>query len=360
MGACGLGCPALLYFVAAGVGKIVIVDQDTVDSSNLHRQVLHTTENVGLPKAESARRYLKILNPIVSLVTHITHITPSNALLLTSQYQLVLDCTDNPATRYLVNDACVINGLTLVSGSGLQAIGQLSVLNFNQKGPCYRCFYPVPPPANSVTLCQDGGVIGPSIGLVGLTMAIETIKVLTGFYTDDNFSPFLSMYSAYPQQTLRVFKMRKRQPKCAVCGDNPSISSSSLPEVDYVAFCGKLSANVLTKEERVSPKEYISLDYKPLLIDVRPKEQFNIVSLPLSVNVPWPSVLSKASDSKSIDAILPSKFDKSKDTIYLICRYGNDSQLATRKLEQWGFKAKDICGGLNKWSETIDLNIPIY
>ncbi|CAK7915291.1 adenylyltransferase and sulfurtransferase Uba4p [[Candida] anglica] len=363
IGAGGLGCPALLYISAAGVGTIGILDDDVVDVSNLHRQVLHTTESVGLPKVESARRYITKLNPFVKVETYITRISNENAFDIISKYDLILDCTDNPATRYLINDVSVLCGKTIVSGSGLKSDGQLSILNYQNQGPCYRCFYPKPPSPNSVTSCKDGGVLGPAIGLVGVTMALEAIKVLTGFY-GDNFKPFLSMYTGYPQQVLRVFKMRNKQKTCAVCGENPSITQDLITRnaIDYVEFCGKVNANVLTPEQRITVHEYKqSLDganNSSILLDVRPKEQFSIISLPAAINIPWDPTLAKLDD---IDSYLPTGFDKETDTIHIICRYGNDSQLATAKLIELGFKnVKDIKGGINKWSEEIDNTVPIY
>lgn len=362
IGAGGLGCPALLYISAAGVGKIGIIDNDDVDASNLHRQVLHTTESVGIPKVESAKRYINKLNPNVEVDTYVTMLSNENAFDIISKYDLILDCTDNPATRYLINDVAVLCGKTIVSGSGLKTEGQLSVLNFESIGPCYRCFYPKPPSPNSVTSCKDGGVLGPCIGLVGVTMAVETLKCLTGAYTKESFKPFLSMYSAYPQQQLRVFKMRPKQKTCAVCGEAPVISREMIEsnEINYIEFCGKLNPNVLKNEQRVTVNEYLKV-YKSgssILLDVRTTEQFLITSLPGSINVPWDPILNKAD---TVGQYFPSNFDKEIDSIYVICRYGNDSQLATEKLISLGYKnTKDIKGGLNKWSEEIDINFPVY
>ncbi|ODV80995.1 uncharacterized protein CANTADRAFT_25292 [Suhomyces tanzawaensis NRRL Y-17324] len=364
VGAGGLGCPALLYLSAAGIGKIGIIDDDLVDTSNLHRQVLHTTETVGIHKCESARRYINKLNPHVVVETYQFRLQNDNAFDIVSKYDLVLDCTDTPATRYLINDVSVLCGKTIVSGSGLKTEGQLSILNFNNKGPCYRCFYPKPPSPESVTSCSDGGVIGPVIGLLGITMAVETIKILTGYYTDETFKPFLSMYSAYPQQQLRVFKMRNRKPDCAVCGNLPQILKETILEnqIDYAAFCGTVNSNVLNPDERIDVKKYSELLNKnnsQVLLDVRPKEQFGITKLANSINIQWDPIFKKA---ESIDEYLPQNFDKSKDSVYVVCRYGNDSQLATRKMiDELGFKnVKDLIGGLNKWSEVVDSTVPQY
>ncbi|KAG7691575.1 hypothetical protein KL930_005205 [Ogataea haglerorum] len=178
VGAGGLGCPALQYLVGAGFGTVGIVDHDTVDMSNLHRQTLHTTETVGMLKCESAKLQLAKLNPLVQINTHPVALSQDNSFGIFEQYDIVLDCTDTPATRYLINDTAVLLGLTIISGSGLKTEGQLSILNFNNTGPCYRCFYPTPPPPSSVTACSDGGVLGPIIGIMGVMMALEAIKVV--------------------------------------------------------------------------------------------------------------------------------------------------------------------------------------
>lgn len=362
IGAGGLGCPALLYLCGAGVGAIGILDDDLVDLSNLHRQILHTTDRVGMLKCESAKTYLNMLNPHVNIMSHPERLDNENAFDIISQYDLVVDCTDNPATRYLINDVSVLCGKTIVSGSGVKADGQFTVLNFQNRGPCYRCFYPTPPRPESVSTCSDSGVLGPAIGLTGVSLAVETIKVITGYY-DYTFKPFLSVYSGYPQQNLRVFKMRNRQATCAVCGASPSISRAAIEynTIDYAAFCGSFDSNVLTEDLRMSARDFSKvLDHqKAVLIDVRPSEQFGITSIPNSINISWEHNLA---NMDSIDEYLPSGFDKNVDQIYVVCRYGKDSQLATRKLkDELGFrKVKDIKGGINKWSIDVDPTIPIY
>ncbi|RLV93962.1 Adenylyltransferase and sulfurtransferase UBA4 [Spathaspora sp. JA1] len=362
VGAGGLGCPALLYLSAAGIGTIGIVDDDVVDISNLHRQVLHTSDNVGMHKCESAKRYITRLNPHVDVETYPMRLNNDNAFSIISKYDLVLDCTDHPAIRYLINDVCVILNKTIVSGSGLKSDGQLSVLNFQTQGPCYRCFYPQPPSPDSVTSCSDGGVIGPAIGLVGTSMAVETIKILTGYYTSDNFKPFLSVYSGYPYQQFRMFKMRGKQKNCVVCGENPSVTREKIEsnELNYSVFCGRVTFPTLENQYRISPSEYnqsFQNKEKHVLIDVRPKEQFSITSLPNSVNIEWDPIFRKAN---SLTEYLPAGTSKD-DSIVVVCRYGNDSQLAVRKLQDLHYSnVKDIIGGLSKWSEDVDQSIPQY
>lgn len=353
VGAGGLGCPSLMYLVGAGVGTIGIVDDDVVDETNLHRQVLHSTTSVGRLKCESAKSYLQTLNPNVNITTYPVRLSNKNAFEIFAHFDLVLDCTDAPASRYLINDVAVYFNIPVVSGSGLRTEGQLSVFNY-ENGPCYRCFYPDPPAANSVTSCSEGGVLGPVIGLLGTAMAVEAIKIITGFY-HDKFKPFLTMYSAYPQQTFRVFKMRGRQKTC-LCNH---ITKQAIESIDYSEFCGTLGpVNVLSDEHRISVHDYNSArNSDHVLVDVRPKEQFEVSTFPGAVNIPWDSVLSKTTTIDNIDNVDNVELEK---PIYVVCRYGNDSQLATKKLLEMGYNAKDIRGGVSRWYAEVDQNIPFY
>ncbi|KAI5968792.1 cnxF [Candida margitis] len=303
VGAGGLGSPALEYLSAAGVGTIGIVDDDVVDTSNLHRQVIHQTNTVGTYKCESAKLFITNINPHVTVITHPIRLSNDNVFDVISQYELVLDCTDHPAVRYLINDVCVLLGKTIVSGSGLKADGQFTILNFKNIGPCYRCFHPQPPSPNTVTSCADGGVIGPAIGMVGIAMAMETIKYLTGYYTEENFSPFLSSYSAYPQQQIRNFKMRPKQASCIACGSKRQITKEKIEsgEIDYAAFCGKVSYEQLEQSSRLSVADYNNVLHNGrdhVLIDVRPKEQYQITKLRNSTNIEWDPTFRKLEFSK--------------------------------------------------------------
>lgn len=363
VGAGGLGCPALLYLTAAGVGRIGIVDNDTVDVSNLHRQVLHTSDSVGMLKCESAKQYLSRLNPNVEIVTHSVRLDNGNIFGIFASYDYIVDCTDAPAIRYLINDAAVLTGKTVISGSGVKTDGQFTILNFQNTGPCYRCFYPQPPKPESVSTCGDAGVFGPAIGLTGISLASETLKVITGHY-NTTFKPFLAMYSAYPVLVLRQFKMRGRQANCAVCGTLATITREMIEsgKVNYSEFCGSniihgLAANL--RLEATEASQRLQVEKASLLIDVRPPEQYQITHIDGAVNIDWSLRLSKID---SIDELLPKSFDKSKDRTYVMCHYGNDSQLATKKLiEELGFnEVYDIKGGINKWSEEVDRSIPKY
>ncbi|ODV62453.1 Uba4p ASCRUDRAFT_135192 [Ascoidea rubescens DSM 1968] len=381
VGAGGLGCPALLYLTASGVGTIGIIDYDTVDITNLHRQVLHSTDQVGNFKVDSAKSYLSSLNPNVNLITYREFLTNFNAFEVIEKYDLILDCTDTPMLRYLINDASVLLGKTIVSGSGLKTEGQLSVLNFKNSGPCYRCFYPKPPPANSVTSCQDGGVIGPCIGLVGTMMAVEAIKVLANSYTLENFKPFLTIYSGYSavSQSLRTFKMRGKKLNCEVCGENPLISKDTIQSglLDYNLFCGHPDYDVVGPEERISVSDYnkniIQNKIDHLLLDVRPNVHWNISNLKGSIHIPLEVLNSMISIDQLAEKINSSSRDNSGNQqitnedlihkkIYCICRFGNDSRLATKLLKD-RFKLTevwDIIGGLKDWSEEIDSSFPRY
>lgn len=362
IGAGGLGCPALMYLAGAGVGTIGIVDDDIVDASNLHRQVLHTSERVGWFKAESAKWYLERLNPNIKINTNCFRLSYDNAFEIFEQYDLILDCTDSPHSRYLINDVAVLTGKAIVSGSGVKTEGQLSILNFKGKGPCYRCFYPSPPPPNSVTSCTDGGVIGPVIGLMGVMMAVETIKVLTDWYTEETFKPFLGMYSGYDglSQGWKCFKMRGKKKGCVACDAEceTRITREMIErgEINYKVWCGVVNYNVLKDHERITALDYAQVlkqEADHVLLDVRPKEHFSVVHLPHSVNVP----LDKLRRIQEKDQL---PFDSTKD-IFTICRFGNDSQHATKYLnDTFGLDSKDIRGGLFKWSTDVQPEFPTY
>lgn len=355
IGAGGLGCPALMYLSGAGIGEIGIVDDDVVDISNIHRQVIHTTDKVGMLKCESAKEFIHRQNPHVVVHTFPERLSSQNAFDIFSQYDLVLDCTDSPNSRYLISDVAVITGIPVVSGSGLKTDGQLSILNFQNFGPCYRCFYPQAPSPNNVTSCKDGGVLGPCIGLMGVMMAIETIKLVIGTYTKDNFKPTITMYTGFDTQMIKVFKMRGRQlEKCDSCSGRITKEDIINGKINYDEFCGSKNYNVLSSDERVSVQQYAQVADKPhYLLDVRPKEHYEISHLSNSISVPLV-------DLKKIKTL--NEIGLSDDLpIYVICRYGNDSRRAARFLnDTFGLNTKDIIGGLFKYSEEINPLIPTY
>jgi adenylyltransferase/sulfurtransferase len=431
VGSGGLGCPAALYLAGAGVGTLGLVDGDEVEPSNLHRQVLHRSRNVGKFKVDSAIEYLHEyvldayafaiknadlfpvqkfrLNPHPTYVAHREHLTSQNAPEIFESYDLILDCTDNPTTRYLISDASVLLGKPLVSASALRTEGQLMVLNNPPRppgdktgGPCYRCVFPKPPPADSVISCADGGILGPVVGTMGVLQALEAIKIITTVAAtrldlDSNSSadtdpgpeyPSLLLFSAYSTPKFRTIRIRSRRETCAVCSANATVSLTSLRSglTDYVLFCGSVTTqDSLSSEERISPLEYRRLhpspvtpngieipsahvpgtNKPPILIDVRDKVQFDICRLDNSLNIPITTLLSEKSSKPSW---LPSDIVSadSKDSIYVVCRLGNDSQLAVRKLKGLGLDhggkryIGDIRGGLRAWRAEVDPDWPEY
>ncbi|CAG8950300.1 hypothetical protein HYFRA_00006793 [Hymenoscyphus fraxineus] len=378
IGAGGLGCPSSAYLAGAGVGTIGIVDGDTVETSNLHRQILHNTSTVGMKKVDSIISYLKNLNPNAKCIPHATHLTPQNAEEIVSKYDLVLDCTDHPTSRYLISDACVLLSKPLVSASALRTDGQLIVLNSPplpvgnpEGGPCYRCVFPKPPPAASVVSCGDGGIIGPVVGVMGVLQALEAIKLIVSGKLKGDGEPVASsmlLFSANGNPQFRSLRMRARSPKCAACSGTAELTLKTLPEMDYAFFCGLTApVNILNAEERIEAKEYEMLSKgtdQHLLLDVRDKVQFDICNLEGSINVPFSTFqggrpLSQEGEQPSW---LPESFAPDSP-IYVICRLGNDSQVVARKLKESGLgtrEIKDIRGGLKSWKEQVDGSWPEY
>ncbi|KAI9307565.1 hypothetical protein BJ944DRAFT_157798 [Cunninghamella echinulata] len=266
VGAGGLGAPAALYLGAGGVGRLGIVDHDEVDIGNLHRQVIHTEAKQGINKAISAMMSIKAINSSCHVVPYTFALESSNALEVIQEYDLVVDATDNVATRYLLNDACVLLGKPLVSGSALRYDGQLTVYNY-KNGPCYRCLHPVPPPPETVGRCSDNGVLG---------VAGE---------------PSFLIFSALSNPIFRTMKLRNKKNNCDICSEQPKITKL----IDYVEFCGSgaddknTSQSILKPDERITPMEYknITEQGKPhILIDVRPTLQLDICKLPHSLDIP--------------------------------------------------------------------------
>ncbi|KAI5299945.1 hypothetical protein KEM56_002857 [Ascosphaera pollenicola] len=248
IGCGGLGSPASLYLAASGIGTLGLLDTDTVDASNLHRQIIHSTSaaNSHKHKVDSAIERLRALNPLVQYIPHKTYLTAGNALDIFAGYDVVLDCSDNPATRYLVSDAAVLVGIPLVSASALGTEGQLMVLNFpplppsqrdgdlSKGGPCYRCVFPRPPPANTVMKCAEGGVLGPVVGVMGVMQALEAIKVAISMgrmkrgEEVEGFVPMLHLFSGYGSPLFRSVRLRRRRADCAVCSEQASITAETL------------------------------------------------------------------------------------------------------------------------------------
>ncbi|AGO12588.1 AaceriAER248Wp [[Ashbya] aceris (nom. inval.)] len=367
VGAGGLGCPALQYLAGAGIGHLGIVDDDIVDASNLHRQPLHDTCKVGLLKCDSAKEALLRLNPHCNIKTYAVRLSYANAFGIFSSWDLIMDCTDSPMSRYLISDVAVNLGKTVVSGSGLGTEGQLSIYNFKNAGPCYRCFYPIPPPPGSVVSCQMGGVLGPCIGMLGVMMAVETLKILFDVYTLENFKPFLMQYSGFPYQTLRMFKMRGRKQNCLCCGDKPTITRSMIESghIEYETFCGAVDYDVLSKDERLSASEfeanYWSQKGKDFVcLDVRPPLHYEISHLPGTHNMTVKELDDMEGNIEELQKRIPA-ITSDRD-IVVLCRYGNDSRLATRILKD-KFKlmnVRDIKGGYFAYIDEINPSLPKY
>jgi adenylyltransferase/sulfurtransferase len=346
IGAGGLGSPLALYLAAAGVGRLGLVDFDVVDFSNLQRQVLHGTPDVGRPKLHSAKDRLTAINPEVRVDLYETRISRDNALDLLRPYDIVIDGTDNFPTRYLVNDACVLLGKPNIYGSIFRFDGQASVF-YPGRGPCYRCLYPEPPPPGEVPSCAEGGVLGILPGLIGCIQATEAVKIILG-----QGSPLVGRLLLYDalQMSFREFKVR-RNPKCPVCGDQPTITKL----IDYEEFCGvrgqeappppSASGDISVEEL----KQRLDRGEKVFILDVRNTPEFQICRIAGSVLLPLPE--------------LPSRFGEldPEQEMVVHCKSGMRSAKAIAFLKQQGFKRlRNLTGGILAWAEKIDRSMPTY
>ena len=347
VGAGGLGSPALLYLAAAGVGTLGVVDFDVVDESNLQRQIIHGQSDIGRPKAESARDSVREINPYVNVVLHETQLDSDNALEIFAQYDLIVDGTDNFATRYLVNDACVLLGKPYVWGSIYRFDGQASVF-WAEYGPCYRCLYPEPPPPGMVPSCAEGGVLGVLCAAIGSVQTTETIKLLTG--VGEPLVGRLMIYDAL-EMSYRSLQVRK-DPECPVCGKNPTITEL----IDYEAFCGAVSedaqkaasGSTITAAEL---KEMLDSDDGVFLVDVREPNEYEIVSIPGAVLIPKDQFLSGAALER-----LPQ--DR---RIVLHCKSGARSAECLAVVKNAGFSdAVHLGGGVLAWIKQVDPSLPVY
>src|SRR6266700_3668562 len=282
VGAGGLGSPALMYLAAAGVGTLGLIDFDIVAESNLQRQIIHRQSSLGQPKVESAATTVRDINPLINVVVHNEMLSNENVMELFSQYDLIVDGTDNFATRYMVNDAAVLLGKPYVWGSIYRFDGQASVF-WAENGPCYRCLYPEPPPPGMVPSCAEGGVLGVLCGSIGSIQVTEAIKLLTGI--GEPLVGRLMIYDAL-EMSYRTVKVRK-DPECAVCGKNPTVTEL----IDYEAFCGTISQEAAdaARESTISVRDLKAMfdageDF--LLVDVREPNEYEIVSIDGSVLIP--------------------------------------------------------------------------
>jgi len=351
VGAGGLGSPALMYLAAAGVGTLGIVEFDVVDESNLQRQIIHGQSDIGRPKAESARDAVKEINPLVQVNLHTERLDSSNVFQLFSQYDLIVDGTDNFATRYLVNDACVLLGKPYVWGSIYRFDGQASVF-WAEHGPCYRCLYPEPPPPGMVPSCAEGGVLGVLCASIGSIQVTEAIKLLTG--VGSSLLGRLMVYDAL-EMTYRQVRIRK-DPNCAVCGENATVTEL----IDYEAFCGTISdeAAEAAKDSTITVAELKRMldareagDEDFVLIDVREPNEFEIVSIDGAILIPKGEFL----DGSALEK-LPS--DR---RIVLHCKVGGRSAEALAVVKGAGYAdAIHVGGGIVQWVAQIEPDKPSY
>jgi adenylyltransferase/sulfurtransferase len=345
VGAGGLGSPTLMYLAAAGVGTLGIVDFDVVDESNLQRQVIHGQSDVGRPKAVSAKESVKEINPLVNVILHEERLDSSNVMEIFSGYDLIVDGTDNFATRYLVNDACVLLNKPYIWGSIYRFDGQASVF-WSEHGPCYRCLYPEPPPPGMVPSCAEGGVLGVLCASIGSIQVNEAIKVLTGI--GEPLVGRLMIYDAL-EMTYRSVKVRK-DPECAICGKNPTVTEL----IDYEAFCGAVSEEAM---EAAAGSTITAAELKAMqdagediyLVDVREPAEFEIISIPGAVLIPKGDLASKLAE-------LPQ--DK---PVIAYCKSGVRSAESLALLKNAGFgDAKHLQGGITAWSTQVLKDEPLY
>lgn len=350
IGAGGLGSPAAMYLAAAGVGRIGIVDFDVVDYSNLQRQLLHGTPDVGRTKLASAQDKLNALNPHVQVDTYEMALSSDNALDLFRQYDVILDGTDNFPTRYLVNDACVITGKPNAYGSIFRFEGQASVFA-TADGPCYRCLYPEPPPPGLVPSCAEGGVLGVLPGLIGVIQATETIKLMLGIG-----EPLIGRFLIYDALKMRFRELKLRKdPECPVCGTNPTVTKL----IDYEQFCGMRpepqeaqTAGAAMRDWEITPvelKKKMDAGEKPFILDVREPNEYQINRIEGSTLIPLGE--------------LPRRYQElPKDReIVAQCKMGARSAKAMDFLKSVGFpNVKNLRGGIIEWIDTVDPSQPKY
>ena len=351
IGAGGLGSPAAMYLAAAGIGRLGIVDFDVVDFSNLQRQLLHATPDVGRSKLASAKDKLQALNPHVQVDTYEVALSSDNALDLFEPYDVILDGTDNFPTRYLVNDACVLSGKPNAYGSIFRFEGQASVFA-TKNGPCYRCLYPEPPPPGLVPSCAEGGVLGVLPGIIGVIQATESIKVMLGIG-----EPLIGRFLIYDALNMKFRELRLRKdPECPVCGTNPTVTKL----IDYEQFCGihpEPAATPATGAPTVRDWEITAVELKkkldagekPFILDVREPNEYQINRIPGSVLIPLGE--------------LPRRYQELPKDREIIsqCKMGNRSAKAMDFLKTVGFtNVKNLKGGILDWVDKVDPSQPKY
>lgn len=341
VGSGGLGSPIALYLAAAGVGRIGIIDYDVVDASNLQRQIIHDTQRIGMLKVESARSRLLALNPFVQVDAYNEVFTSQNAERIATEYDILVDGSDNFPTRYLLNDLGVLSGKPFVYGSIFRFEGQVSVFDA-RRGPCYRCLFPEPPPPDTVPSCADAGVFGVLPGTIGSIQAIEVIKLILGI--GEPLIGKLLLYDAL-DMSMQVIQLRKN-PRCKVCGESPEITRL----IDYEAFCGVPARapqeNGLEREKVIEPielKERLKRGDELILIDVRDPVEQQVSALPGALVIPLERLGQRMKE-----------LDPQREYV-LFCRTGVRSARGVRQMSAAGFsKVKNLRGGLNAWAEQVD------
>jgi sulfur-carrier protein adenylyltransferase/sulfurtransferase len=345
VGTGGLGSPLALYLAAGGVGTIGIVDFDVVDESNLQRQIIHGTSDVGRPKVESAYDKLKDINPNVEVRVHEEALTSENAFEIFEDYDVIVDGTDNFPTRYLVNDACVLLGKPNVYGSIFRFEGQASVF-YAEEGPCYRCLYPEPPPPGLVPSCAEGGVLGILPGAIGTIQATETVKLLLGI--GEPLIGRLLLYDALGM-SFREMKLRK-DPNCPVCGENPTVTEL----IDYQEFCGIPQANAAEQANGVPEitvnelKQKLDNSEDINVLDVREPHEYEVANIGVRL-IPLGELPQRLAELEQ------------DDILAIHCKTGARSARAVKLLKDAGFQnVYNVKGGITAWSEEIDPSVPKY
>jgi sulfur-carrier protein adenylyltransferase/sulfurtransferase len=345
IGTGGLGAPLGMYLAAAGIGRIGLVDFDVVDFTNLQRQVIHGTKDVGRKKLDSAADTMLDINPFLEIDRHETALTSENALQILKDYDIVVDGTDNFPTRYLVNDACVLLGKPNVYGSIFRFEGQATVFAY-QGGPCYRCLYPEPPPPGLVPSCAEGGVLGILPGTIGLIQATETVKLILGIG-----EPLVGRLLLYDALAMRFRELKlRRNAECPVCGDHPTIREL----IDYLEFCGipNQPHEPVAAEGDIDPVEVkakIDRGDPFVLIDVREPHEYQICKIPYAKLIPLGDLPKRVNELNSADEIVAH------------CKSGMRSAKAVDFLKQAGFrKVRNMKGGILAWSDKVDPSVPKY
>ncbi|KAF0111269.1 MAG: adenylyltransferase and sulfurtransferase [Chloroflexi bacterium] len=345
VGAGGLGSPAALYLAAAGIGHLGLVDDDVVDASNLQRQILHGSRQIGKPKVDSGRERLMDLNPFIKLDTYCSSFNQKTAMEIAAGYDILVDCSDNFATRYLINDLCALTARPDVYGAVYRFEGQVSVFDA-RRGPCYRCLFPEPPAEGVAPTCGEAGVFGVVPGVIGTLQAAEVIKLALGAG-----EPLIGKFLVFDalEMSFRTIKLTKRQ-GCQLCGEHPKITHL----IDYEYFCSINAEKALDAPDMITVKE-LAARLKgvnpPLLLDVRTPVEAQVSALEGAVMIPMEHLAERMAELNNYR----------EREIVVFCRTGTRSKRALHQLKEKGFsKVKDLTGGINAWAQQIDLDMFQY